>query len=162
MSDLISREALIGVIKNVQEHMREANAKPVPVDAREIFTLFVEMVNAQPTVEAVPKSYAEQIRWERDVAVGQLNEIGCQFGQKMDEVKKKLEVLQWIPCSERMPEEPKGNPIFCYKRVELYLISVKNSDYPFRAFWNGKIFTDGFGKVDAIAWMPLPEPYKGE
>mgnify|MGYP003302346752 CR=1 FL=1 len=120
------------------------------------------LIDAQPTVEAVPKSYAEQIRWERDVAVGQLNEIGCQFGQKMEEVKKKLEVLQWIPCSKRLPEEPKGNPIFGYKRVELYLISVKNADYPFRAFWNGKIFTDGFGKVDAIAWMPLPEAYKGE
>ena len=75
------------------------------------------LIDAQPTVEAVPKSYAEQIRWERDVAVRQLNEIGCQFGQKMDEVKKKLEVLQWIPCSGRMPEEPKGNPIFNYKRV---------------------------------------------
>lgn len=51
-------------------------------------------IDKAPPVEAVPKSYAEQIRWERDVAVGQLNEIGCQFGQKMDEVKKKLEVLQ--------------------------------------------------------------------
>ena len=59
------------------------------------------VVAQQPTVEAVPKSYAEQIRWERDVAVGQLNEIGCQFGQKMDEVKKKLEAVpvvygEWI------------------------------------------------------------------
>ena len=58
-----------------------------------------------PSVEAVPKSYAEQIRWERDIAIEQLNEIGCQFGQKMDELKKKLEVLQWIPCSERLPED---------------------------------------------------------
>ena len=54
-----------------------------------------------PTVEAVPKTYADQIRWERDIAVKQLNEIGCQFGQKMDEVKKKLEAVpvvhgEWI------------------------------------------------------------------
>lgn len=54
MGSLISREALVEVITNVQEHMREANVKPVPVDAREIFTLFIEMVNAQPPVEAVP------------------------------------------------------------------------------------------------------------
>lgn len=120
-------------------------------------------IDKAPTVEAVPKSYAEQIRWERDVAVRQLNEIGCQFGQKMDEVKDKLNSAKnWIPCSERLPAQPGNNPVFESKPLELYLISVKNSDYPYRAFWNGKIFTDGFGKVDAIAWMPLPEAYKGE
>lgn len=59
------------------------------------------LIDAQPTVEAVPKTYADQIRWERDIAVKQLNEIGCQFGQKMDEVKKKLEAVpvvygEWI------------------------------------------------------------------
>ena len=61
MSDLISRSALVEVIKNVQEHMREANAKPVSVDAREIFTLFIEMVNAQPPVEAVPVVHGEWV-----------------------------------------------------------------------------------------------------
>lgn len=161
MSDLIIRELLVKEIVN--RPTEQSGYNPVYLNGcatrqNEI----IDIINDMPSVEAVPKSYAEQIRWERDVAVGQLNEIGCQFGQKMDEVKKKLEVLQWIPCSERLPEEPKENPIFGYKRVELYLISVKNADYPFRAFWNGKIFTDGFGKVDAIAWMPLPEPYKGE
>lgn len=57
-------------------------------------------IDKAPTVEAVPKSYAEQIRWERDVAVGQLNEIGCQFGQKMDEVKKKLDNVPVVHCKE--------------------------------------------------------------
>ena len=33
------------------------------------------------------KHYAGQLRWERDVAIGQLNEIGIQFGEKMDSVK---------------------------------------------------------------------------
>lgn len=31
--------------------------------------------------------YAGQLKWERDVAIGQLNEIGIQFGEKMDSVK---------------------------------------------------------------------------
>ena len=52
---------------------------------------FLESIDEQPTVESVPKSYSDQIRWERDIAIEQLNEIGCQFGQKMDDVKKKLE-----------------------------------------------------------------------
>lgn len=80
----------------------------------------------------------------------------------MKELVALIEQPQWIPCSDRLPEEPKENPIFEGKPLELYLVSVKNADYPFRAFWNGRIFTDGFGKVDAIAWQPLPEPYKGE
>ena len=71
MSDLISRSALVEVIKNVQEHMREANAKPVPVDAREIFTLFIEMVNARSPVEAVPVVHGEWIggKWWKNCSV---------------------------------------------------------------------------------------------
>ena len=66
----------------------------------------------------------------------------------------------WIPVAERLPEEPKENPIFEGKRIELYLVTVRGADYPFRAFWNGKFFTDGWSKADVTAWMPLPEPYR--
>ena len=62
--------------------------------------------------------------------------------------------------SEKLPPQPKENSAFENKPLDLYLVSVKNVDYPFRVFWNGKIFTDGWGKVDAEAWQPLPEPYK--
>lgn len=72
----------------------------------------------------------------------------------------------WIPCSERMPEEPKENPVFDGKYLEVYLVTTKYGSneqdkvYPFRAFWNGINFTDGWNILDVIAWMPLPEPYK--
>ena len=91
MSDLISREALIDVIEK-QKIDNDAYCR-LCIDSMK------ELIEEQPTVEAVPKSYAEQIRWERDVAVGQLNEIGCQFGQKMDEVKK-LEAVPVVHCKE--------------------------------------------------------------
>ena len=84
--------------------------------------------------------------------------------------KKYFEVVEresdWIPCSERIPEEPKENPVFDGKCLEVYLVTTKygSSDqdkvYPFRAFWNGIDFTDGWRILDVIAWMPLPEPYK--
>lgn len=84
--------------------------------------------------------------------------------------KKYFEVVEresdWIPCSERIPEEPKENPVFDGKCLEVYLVTTKygSSDqdkvYPFRAFWNGINFTDGCRILDVIAWMPLPEPYK--
>ena len=76
----------------------------------------------------------------------------------------------WIPTSERLPEEPKTNPVLEGKNLELYLVTTKYGSneqdkvYPFRAFWNGVNFTDGWHILDVIAWQPLPEPYqpKGE
>ena len=65
----------------------------------------------------------------------------------------------WIPVEERLPEEPKENPEFEGKKIELYLVTVKGTKYPFRAMWNGKFFTDGWSKCNVIAWRHLPEPY---
>ena len=67
----------------------------------------------------------------------------------------------WIPVEERMPEEPKENPVFEDKPLELYLVDMGGS-YPLRAFWNGKQFTDGWSILKVIAWQPLPEPYRPE
>ena len=83
---------------------------------------------------------------------------------------KAVEIVQevakdggWIPCERELPPMPKENPLFENKPLELYLTTIKGADYPFIAFWNGKFFTDGWGKVEAIAWMPLPPVYqKGE
>ena len=67
----------------------------------------------------------------------------------------------WIPVEERLPEEPKENPVFDDKPLELYLVDMGGS-YPLRAFWNGKEFTDGWRVLKVTAWMPLPEPYRPE
>ena len=74
----------------------------------------------------------------------------------------------WIPTSERLPEEPKTNPVLEGKNLELYLVTTKYGSneqdkvYPFRAFWNGVNFTDGWHILGVIAWQPLPEPYQPE
>lgn len=80
------------------------------------------------------------------------------LGPILEEAKKD----GWIPCSKELPPKPERNPLFGEEKVELYLVSAGDEFYPFRVIWNGKDFTDGFSKVDAEAWMPLPEPYKGE
>ena len=74
--------------------------------------MWLKTIAEQPTVEAVPKTYADQIRWERDIAIEQLNEIGCQFGQKMDEVKKKLEAVP-VVHGEWILEEKAGIDYWC-------------------------------------------------
>ena len=64
----------------------------------------------------------------------------------------------WIPVEDHLPGEPKENPVFDDKPLELYLVDMGGS-YPLRAFWNGKQFTDGWSVLNVIAWRPLPEPY---
>lgn len=68
----------------------------------------------------------------------------------------------WIPCEVELPPQPEENTFFEGKPLELYMVSEKGVPYPFRAFWNGKCFTDGFGKLDVVAWQPLPPAWKGE
>lgn len=68
----------------------------------------------------------------------------------------------WTPCEKELPPQPEENPEFEGKPLEVYLVSFKGTKYPWRAFWNGKNFTDGWGVVHPEAWMPLPEPYKPE
>lgn len=81
-----------------------------------------------------------------------------QIGKLYDKQPK----TDWIPCEAELPPMPKENPLFENKPIELYLVSLGYADYPIRAFWNGKIFTDGWGKLKVEAWMPLPQPYKKE
>lgn len=164
MSDLISRELLTKEIVN--RPTEQSGYNPVYLNGcatrqNEI----IDIINDMPTVEAVPKSYAEQIRWERDVAVGQLNEIGCQFGQKMDEVKKKLEVLQWIPCSERLPKVEDlhdVNIVDCTQYLIQRRCGLMDVAHYIRVYGVAYFEANTLRINDVIAWMPLPESYKAD
>lgn len=86
---------------------------------------------------------------------------GCKVGEYLESICKHMND-GWISVEERLPEEPKENPEFEGKKIELYLVTVKGTKYPFRAMWNGKFFADGWSKCNVIAWRPLPEPYRPE
>ena len=65
-------------------------------------------------------------------------------------------VNQWIPCSERLPDEPEYG-------VDGYIVQSKDIAEPYSAYWGeDETWTDSDCNVidDVIAWMPLPEPYK--
>lgn len=54
---------------------------------------------------------------------------------------------KWIPCSERLPEK------------DGYYLTTTMYYQVYRDYWNG----DNWDRTEMIiAWMPLPEPYKGE
>lgn len=43
-------------------------------------------IDKAPTVDVVSKSLCEQYKWERDIAIEQLAELGLGFGQKIEGV----------------------------------------------------------------------------
>ena len=58
-----------------------------------------------------------------------------------------LEAQQWIPCSERLP-----------KKDGRYLCTYSD----FGTCVDFGLYADGQWIVEPIAWMPLPEPWRGE
>lgn len=144
MSDLISKEAAERTIKDYYKSKIDEGTLNV-FTILEMNKELCGIIRCIPTVENVP-----------DINVG-----------------------EWIPCSERLPEEHdsmfkkyKGtdkwdNAMFC---------AISNKVLVTLMFENGKTATDvshttdgkwscekNFGfNTKVVAWMPLPEPYKGE
>ena len=70
----------------------------------------------------------------------------------------------WIPCGDRLPK--KDGLYLCWyeyyhwnkeKILPEYGIGYYDSDFN---FWGGEVTNGKDAKV--LAWMPLPDPYKGE
>ena len=96
------------------------------------------------------------------------SDLICKYNKGWNDAIEKVEELissynvsdMWIPVDVKLPPEPKPNHTF---KGDIYLIASKKGTVPFRAVWNGEYFSDGFEKLEVIAWMPLPampEPYK--
>lgn len=88
----------------------------------------------------------------------------------------------WVPCSERLPEElEEVNVTWVNHKPEPYYDFLKNKPFTASAvyyngdwYWYSSVCTDllaerGENEIDKIddaieimAWMPLPEPWKGD
>ena len=70
---------------------------------------------------------------------------------------------QWIPCSERLPENPKSNV-----DIKTYIVCFDDgniTDLMWCDGWNCCFNSKGTVSKEneltgVIAWMPLPEPYQ--
>ena len=70
------------------------------------------------------------------------------FGEILEKfIMQQPSAQQWIPCSERLPE-----------RNGYYLVTGRQGAV------NKRLYQDGYwyGNWAIIAWMPLPEPWRGE
>ena len=72
---------------------------------------------------------------------------------RLEDAEEKDRLGQWIPCSERLPED-NTDVIVCF-----YSGTVTEMRY-----WGNGIFQGIYEHTTKVivAWMPLPEPYKEE
>lgn len=70
----------------------------------------------------------------------------------------------WIPCSERMPEEPFGCIVTVWDTNPLTMDDFENV-LPYFVGWDGEQWNDGDGErcpFEVIAWKAVGEPYRLE
>ena len=76
---------------------------------------------------------------------------------KLDELAEEIGELarpKWIPCNKRMP---KGTVLCCDHRGNMLVGLLCEDEVGYMAYGD-----DGQEMYNCVAWMPLPEPYKGE
>lgn len=114
--------------------------------------------------------FVTQVRETEDEFIFETIEPFCRDTLKRTISKKELEEMllraermEWIPCSERLPKES-----------DYYMACVYDEevdDYDYRKTWFAH--EDDYDMDESewrelqpfekvVAWMPLPEPYKGE
>ena len=103
----------------------------------------------------------------REEAKKLINECGLNINEPLHSevleiVNEVLTVGEWIPCSERLPED---NDIVLvqlngkHSDGSKYIDAIYTGCFSDNEQWN----VDGEGRIDdaiVVAWMPLPEPYK--
>lgn len=82
----------------------------------------------------------------------------------MDEVNDTNVPSNWIPCSERLPNEEKFIKAYCRNSYAAeFIVMIKGATLPTTLYFKNGSWTDMKGNYyNVVAWQPLPEPYKGE
>ena len=106
-------------------------------------------IRVKSRIEALPSAQPQKVC---------VAEIKVEIDDIKDYIDKAIDAERWISCSERLPEED-----------GLYLATcdgeICGEDEPISTmaeFENGKWVDDEDDYQCVLAWMPLPEPYKGE
>ena len=109
------------------------------------------------------KRLIERIKWSLIVIKGQGTDVNYKEVIEKDKLLKIIneqsKVGEWIPCSERLPNHYEQVLVFTDSHTqEVWVLVEDGAD---EELWEDDY---GYGQLieKAIAWMPLPQPYKGE
>ena len=89
----------------------------------------------------------------------QLNDYSMALALAKDGLMGVPSAQQWIPCSERLPKRKDETQMRGYYLTTNAYGSVGLTKYEFEGGGLGYAW-DSYIRI--VAWMPLPEPYKGE
>ena len=106
-----------------------------------------DLISRQDAIDALNKKRIETMEKGQDVNL---------IWECLDAVNQVPSSQQWIPCSERLPNDD-GNYIVTLSYTEGFKFSFVDID-------NFSVYEhqwDVYGS-DVIAWMPLPQSWKGE
>ena len=176
MSDLISRQAAIDALEQAKEQY---------FDRRVIIGKMQDVVSNLPSAQS--KSYKEKLKEiadalsekfaymntclnERDIILGYLGvkrpgeihcntdctNIKCESHYCYKKTPSAQPEQRWIPCSERLPEES-GRYLVTNTQWGTYHVDWNIYYVNVEGHCDGWLWEQG-----CIAWMPLPEPYRGE
>lgn len=143
MDDLISRQAAIDAIESVPDS--NWTSKRYSNEIR-------KLPSAQPDLTEEDMRLLKRLRTYHSGT----------YAKAIDHVIEKASAqheLNWIPCSERLPNN-----------IVTVIVSIRDetgdSRFEYSApGWitpNGEWIVGGKINYDVVAWMPLPEPWRGE
>ena len=123
------------------------------IDADAVFPWYIEMFKgmAEPHEVRFSMNDIRDNLWN----IPTIEPNATQHTQHVESV----EPMQWIPCTVRLPEE--GVLVLATNDEDIFFASVEGREWKIllsqiSCFWENVEDTD-----DIVAWMPLPEPYKG-
>lgn len=100
-------------------------------------------------------------------------EIGMTLSGIKQVIDEQPKIGEWIPCSERLPEEPEEisteekfiEEMILDGKLKEYIVMIYGADEATTLYYTGNnewydAISSEYYKV--VAWQPLPEPYIGE
>lgn len=122
----------------------------------------MRLIDAEKAVEELSVAY-----WDKGIQAAK--DDPCIVDAMTDWAIRQIKAMPtmggWVACSERLPEEEGEYLIWCVsydvttgnKVINAYGISYYDTQFE---AWTG-VNVGGFLWNEVVAWMPLPEPYKG-
>ena len=130
-----------------------------------------DLIDRQAAIENIKEcAQAAHSNYEWDMEQGYINAIEC-----LEELPSAQPEPQWIPCSERLPEErdwylgifkePDTGWINPIPFICDYLLGTKTKattkeGWILKGHTDREEYIDYYFNLECVAWMPLPEPYK--